>query len=194
MKVIGITGGVGAGKSEILSYMEDKYAAKVVLADQVANKLKEPGECCYEAIVQLLGSSVLAEDGSINRKRMGQIIFGNKELLRKTNEIIHPAVKSYIIEELKKAKESGVLFFVIEAALLIEDNYSAICDELWYIYTREEVRRERLKASRGYTDEYITNIIEKQLPDAVFRKECKVIIDNSESLEFTKEQIDAKMQ
>lgn len=194
MKVIGVTGGVGAGKSAILSYLEEKYQARVILADQVANILKEPGECCYEAIVRLLGSSILLEDGTINRKRMGQIIFSDNELLQKTNKIIHPAVKSYIIQEMKKASEDGISFFVIEAALLIEDNYREICDELWYIYTREDVRRERLKTSRGYTDEYITNIIKKQLPDAVFKKECDVIIDNSESLEFTKEQIDAKMQ
>lgn len=194
MKVIGVTGGVGAGKSAILSYLEEKYQARVILADQVANKLKEPGECCYEAIVRLFGSSILLEDGTINRKRMGQIIFNDNELLQKTNKIIHPAVKSYIIQEMKKASEDGISFFVIEAALLIEDNYREICDELWYIYTREDVRRERLKTSRGYTDEYITNIIKKQLPDAVFKKECDVIIDNSESLEFTKEQIDAKMQ
>lgn len=194
MKVIGITGGVGAGKSAILSYLEETYKARVILADQVANKLKEPGQCCYDAIVRLLGDSILCEDGTINRKRMGQLIFSDKDLLTKTNEIIHPAVKSYIIQQMQMAKDEGVSYFVIEAALLIEDNYKAVCDELWYIYTREAVRRERLKESRGYTDEYITSIIEKQLPDAVFRNECDVIIDNSESLEFTKAQINAKMQ
>lgn len=194
MKVIGITGGVGAGKSAILMYLEEKYKARVILADQVANKLKEPGQCCYEEILSLLGDSILLEDGTINRKRMGQLIFCDKNLLKRTNEIIHPAVKSYIIQQMETAKEEGVSLFVIEAALLIEDHYDEICDELWYIDTREDVRRERLKESRGYSDEYITNIMEKQLPDEVFRKECDVIIDNSESLEFTKVQIDAKMQ
>lgn len=194
MKVIGITGGVGAGKSAVLSYLEEAYGARVILADWVANKIKEPGECCYEAIVNLLGDSVLKEDGCIDRKRMGQLIFSDRELLRRTNEIIHPAVKTYIINEMHKAKEDGVSVFVIEAALLLEDNYRAICDELWYIYTREEVRRERLKASRNYTDEYITSIMEKQLPDEVFRRECDFMIDNSDSLEATKVQIDCRMR
>lgn len=193
MKVIGITGGVGAGKSAVLSYLEETYDARVILADWVANKIKEPGECCYDPIVKLLGVHVLQEDGFIDRKRMGQMIFSDPELLRKTNEILHPAVKTYIINEKKKAKEEGVSLFVIEAALLLEDNYRAICDELWYIYTREEVRRERLKVSRNYTDDYITSIMGKQLPDEVFRRECDFVIDNSDLLEHTKAQIDCKM-
>lgn len=194
MKVIGITGGVGVGKSAVLSYLEEAYDARVILADWVANKIKKPGECCYDAIVKLLGDSILTEGGFINRRRMGQLIFSDQDLLRKTNEIIHPAVKTYIIDEMNKAKEEGVSIFVIEAALLLEDNYRAICDELWYIYTREEVRRERLKASRNYTDDYITSIMKKQLPDEVFRRECDFVIDNSDILEDTKKQIDRRMK
>ena len=82
MKIIGVTGGVGAGKSAILSYLEEKYEAKIVLADQVANFLKEPGQLCYQPIIDLLGSSILQEDGTINRKEMGRIIFSDADLLR----------------------------------------------------------------------------------------------------------------
>ena len=82
----------------------------------------------------------------------------------------------------------------LEAALLIEDHYDEICDEIWYIYTSEEVRRKRLKESRGYTDEYITNIIRKQLSEEVFREKCHVVIDNSRSVEETREQIDKRMK
>lgn len=194
MKVIGVTGGVGAGKSAILSYLEDVYGAYVVLADQIANKIKEPGEICYQPIVELLGQSVLQEDGSINRKKMGQMIFSDPVLLKKVNEIIHPAVKQYIIEQIEKKQSVGTALFVIEAALLLEDNYDAICDEVWYIYTSEEVRRERLKKSRGYSDDYITDIIKKQLSEAVFRSRCDIMIDNSGSLEYTRQQIDQRMK
>lgn len=190
MKIIGITGGVGAGKSEVLSYLEKKHHARVILADQVANKIKEPGQPCYEPIVALLGPTVVQEDGWIDRKRMGQLIFSNEELLRKTNEIIHPGVKHFIINEIEKAKEEGVSIFVIEAALLLEDNYDAICDELWYIYTREEVRRARLKKSRGYSDTYIDQIMAKQLSDEKFRQGCDVVIDNSDTFDHTANQID----
>ena len=194
MKIIGITGGVGAGKSTVLSYLEEAYGARVIQADQVANKIKEPGESCYDAIVQLLGPSVLLENGFIDRKRMGQLIFSDTSLLEKTNQILHPAVKAYIKNAIAAAEKENVPVFVIEAALLIEDDYGAICDELWYIYTRESVRRERLKSSRGYTDEYITNIMKKQLSDETFRSACDFVIDNSESPAFTKEQIDKRMK
>ena len=194
MKIIGITGGVGAGKSTVLSYLEEAYGARIIQADQVANKIKEPGESCYDAIVQLLGPSVLLENGFIHRKRMGQLIFSDTSLLEKTNQILHPAVKAYIKNAIAAAEKENVPVFVIEAALLIEDDYGAICDELWYIYTRESVRRERLKSSRGYTDEYITNIMKKQLSDETFRSACDFVIDNSESPAFTKEQIDKRMK
>ena len=81
----------------------------------------------------------------------------------------------------------------MEAALLLEDNYDLICDEVWYIFTTEEVRRKRLKESRGYTDEYISNIIKKQLSEEVFREKCQVVIDNSGSVEETRDQIDKRM-
>ena len=194
MKIIGITGGVGAGKSTVLSYLEEAYGARIIQADQVANKIKEPGESCYDAIVQLLGPSVLLENGFIDRKRMGQLIFSDTSLLEKTNHILHPAVKAYIKNAIAAVEKENVPVFVIEAALLIEDDYGAICDELWYIYTRESVRRERLKSSRGYTDEYITNIMKKQLSDETFRSACDFVIDNSESPAFTKEQIDKRMK
>ncbi len=194
MKIIGVTGGVGAGKSAILSYLESQYQAVVMLADQVANKLKEPGEVCYTPIVELLGKHVLQENGTINRKVMGQMIFSDEKLLKKVNEIIHPAVKEYIEKQIENNRCNKTKVFVIEAALLLEDNYDEICDEVWYIYTSEEVRRQRLRDSRGYSNEYITDIIKRQLSEEVFRSRCDFVIDNSGELEDTKAQIDQRMQ
>ena len=193
MKIIGVTGGVGAGKSAILSYLQERYDAYVILADVVANELKEPGAPCYQPIIDLLGHDILQEDGTINRKAMGKKIFSDTQLLQKVNAIIHPAVKQFIIEEIETHKKQNTKVFVIEAALLLEDHYDAICDEVWYINTSEEVRRQRLKASRGYSDEYITDIIKKQLSEEEFRSRCDYIIDNSGELTFTKEQIDKRM-
>lgn len=193
MKIIGVTGGVGAGKSVILSYLEEQYDAKVVLADVVANRLKEPGAPCYQPILDLLGTDILAADGTIDRKAMGKKIFADAGLLSQVNGIIHPAVKAYIIEEIEIHKKKHTKLFVIEAALLLEDHYDAICDEVWYIDTSEEVRRQRLKESRGYSDEYITDIIQKQLSEEEFREKCDVVIDNSGSLTFTRSQIDKRM-
>ena len=163
MKVIGITGGVGAGKSALLTYIAEHYNCKIVLADEVAHKVKEPGTVCYEKLVALLSEEILNEDGTIHKSKMAEKIFASEEILEQVNAIIHPAVKEWILREIEKERNNGELdFFFVEAALLIEDGYLYIVDEMWYIYAREEVRRARLKASRNYSDEKIDSIFAKQ--------------------------------
>lgn len=189
MKMIGITGGVGSGKSRVLSFLEETYDAVVCQADQVAWKLQEPGEKCYQEIVEHFGTGILNEDGTINRKALGKIVFGNEAQLLVLNAIMHPAVKNEIRNQIQKEAEKNVNLFVLEAALLIEEHYDEICDELWYIYTDEEVRRQRLKESRQYSDEKIDAIIASQLSEEVFRTACQRVIENSGTFEETCAQI-----
>ena len=194
MILIGITGGVGSGKSEVLSYIQRNYNARVLLADDVANKLKEPGMPCYKPVVDCLGEGVLGTDGVIDRVKMAAAIFGDKSKLEAINAIIHPAVRRYILQEIQAEKDKGETeFFFLEAALLIEEHYDEIVDEMWYIYADEKVRRERLKISRNYSEEKITSIISKQLSEQKFREACSWVINNSGEFEETKKQIDEKM-
>ena len=95
MKVIGITGGVGAGKSEVLAYLERCPGCRVIMADRAAHRLEEPGEACYEPLTALLGTEILDASGRIDRQKMAARIFGDGELLRKVNGIVHPAVRAY---------------------------------------------------------------------------------------------------
>lgn len=191
MKTIGITGGVGAGKSQILSYIEENCNCRILLADEVAHLVKGPGQPCYEKLVQLLGKEVLLEDGTIDKKKMAAAIFSDSSVLAAVNGIIHPAVKTYILDELEKERNAGELdAFFVEAALLIEEGYGQLLDELWYIFADSRVRRERLKANRQYSDEKIDQIFASQLSEEVFRTHCKVVIDNSGSLSDTYRQID----
>ena len=195
MKVIGITGGIGAGKSELLSYISAHYRCRIILSDQVANEVKEKGTACYDAIVELLGKSVLEPDGEISRNRMAARIFADKALLTKVNAILHPAVNTFImdtIEEEREKKEMDYLF--IEAALLIESGYEHVVDQMWYIYAPDEIRRKRLKESRGYPDQKITKILEKQLSEEAFRAHCDVVIDNSADLAHAYLQIDKELE
>ena len=195
MKVIGITGGIGAGKSELLSYISAHYRCRIILSDQVANEVKEKGTACYDAIVELLGKSVLEPDGEISRNRMAARIFADKALLTKVNAILHPAVNTFImdtIEEEREKKEMDYLF--IEAALLIESGYEHVVDQMWYIYAPDEIRRKRLKESHGYPDEKITKILEKQLSEEAFRAHCDVVIDNSADLAHAYLQIDKELE
>lgn len=192
MKFIGITGGVGAGKSEILSYMGKKTGVRVMLADEIAHELMEAGTDCYKCLRQTFNDEdIWNSDGSFNREKLAKVIFSNKLKRDIMNSVVHPAVKEYVIRQQEYEKERGELsLLVLEAALLIEEHYDKICDELWYIYTSEENRRDRLKASRGYSDEKIDNIFKSQLSEEEYRKYCAVVIDNNGSVEAAFEQID----
>ena len=122
---------------------------------------------------------------------MAARIFSNKELLLQVNAIIHPAVMDYILTEIQKEKEAGIQdFFFVEAALLIECGYASHVDEMWYVYASDEIRRERLRANRHYSDEKITSIMKGQLQEEEFRKHCQVVIDNSDDFCKTEKQID----
>lgn len=193
-KIIGITGGVGAGKSTVLSYIQSKCRCRIIFSDDVGNDIKLKGRPCYEPIVSLLSDDILGDDLEIDKKKMAAKIFANKDLLQKVNDIIHPAVNSYIKGEIEKEKKSNELeYLFIEAALLIENGYDKIVDELWYIYASEEVRRQRLRASRNYSDEKIDDIFKGQLKDEEFRKFADFVIDNSGDAKDTERQIDSKL-
>lgn len=194
MKVIGITGGVGAGKSEILKYLKEKHHAMVVEADKVGHLLMEPGGACYYSIVEKFGSSILNGDQTINRGKLAKIVFADAALLEALNKIIHPRVKAHIVSEIAKERAyHRTELFVIEAALLLEDHYDVICDEIWYIDTDMEIRAKRLKETRGYDDEKIAGIMANQKSPEEFRMACQAVIDNSGSLTETFAKIDRQL-
>lgn len=195
MKFIGITGGVGAGKTEILQYIKKHYLCEIYLADEVAHQVKRSGTSCYSRLVKLLGTEIVGADGEIDRKLMADKIFADAALIDQVNSIVHPAVSEYLLDKLERARRQGSaeLFFV-EAALLIEAGYGSLVDEMWYIYAREDVRRSRLQEYRGYSLEKIEHIIRNQLTEEEFRKACNFVIDNSGELEDSYRQIDEKLE
>ena len=196
MKIIGVTGGVGSGKTELLHYIEKNYRCRILLADEASHEVMQKGGRIYEPLVALLGSSVLDSSGEINRKEMAARIFSQEELLGRVNALIHPAVREFILEAVAEEREKAaagaddaVDYFFLEAALLIECGYRSVVDEMWYIYCDLAVRRERLKKSRGYSDEKIDSILSSQLSEAEFRSGSDVVIDNSGNLEDAYRQI-----
>lgn len=191
MKFIGITGGVGAGKTEILKYLSDQEKIKVMLADEIAHDLMEKGTDCNRKLQSLFaGDDVFDAEGNINRNRMAEVIFSDEKKREALNLIVHPAVKEYVTEVAEKEKNAGNLrILVLEAALLIEEGYDKICDELWYIYTSEENRKKRLMQNRGYSEEKVKNIFKSQLNEEVYRRFCKVVIDNNGTKEETLGQV-----
>ena len=195
MKFIGITGGVGAGKSAILDYLKNKPDTKVMLADEIAHELMVPGTQCYDKLKAEFGTEdIYQKDGFFDRIKLAQVIFSDDEKRKKLNGIVHPAVRKYVIGQAAyERKEGKIKLLVLEAALLIEEHYDEICDELWYIYTSEENRRIRLKKQRNYSDEKIDEIFKSQLTDEKFRKACRVVIDNNGTIEAAAAQIEAAL-
>lgn len=196
MKFIGITGGVGAGKSKILEYLAGKSGVRVMLADEIAHLLMEPGTSCYEKLKERFkGEQIYCADGCFDRKKLAEVIFGNDRKRKELNAIVHPAVKEYVIHQVEKEKKAGeITLLVLEAALLIEEHYDEICDELWYIDTSRDNRRIRLKESRGYSDDKVDQIFASQLSEEEYRRHCSVVIDNNGLPEQTYEQIDEALR
>ena len=202
MRFIGITGGVGAGKSAILAHLASKPGIRVMLADEIAHDLMQPGTECFQKLKEkFAGEDIYQPDGSLDRAQLATVIFSDDRKREELNAIVHPAVREYVLQQKeacllgsemcirdrKEAEErAGKLFLlVLEAALLIEEHYDEICDELWYIYTTEENRRARLKASRGYSDAHVDRIFASQLSEEEYRRHCRVVIDNNGTLEET---------
>lgn len=187
MKFIGITGGVGAGKSEILNYIGREYPAYILRADELAHELMLPGTKCFKEICSAFGEEdIFTKEGGLDAKKLADVIFSDDKKRERMNAIVHPAVKHEILRRVKKERESGKFsYFILEAALLIEEEYDKICDELWYIDAAKQTRRARLKESRGYSDEKIDAVFGSQLSEAEYKKHCKVTIENNGSLEET---------
>lgn len=195
MRLIGITGGVGAGKTTVLEYIRVHYRCRIYLADEVAHAVKEPGQPCYQALVSLLGREILEEDGQIHKGRMAERIFRDESLLERVNAIVHPAVREYLLEKIEEARREGEAeLFFIEAALLIECGYGDIVDEMWYIHASEDVRRKRLEESRGYSPEKIEQIMGNQLTETEFRAGSDFVIDNSKTPEESYRQIRGRLE
>lgn len=192
IKIIGVTGGVGSGKSKVLDYIKNNYNALIILTDEVAKNLEKRGEVCYEKIINTFGKTILNDKLEIDKNKLADIIFNNEMNLKLINNIVHPEVKKYILNIINN-KTLSYDYIFIESAILIEAGYKEIIDELWYIYVKEDIRRERLKSTRNYSDNKIDNIMKKQLSENEFKKNADVIIDNTYNFLETIIQIKEKL-
>ena len=189
MITIGITGGVGAGKSTVLDFLEQEYQAYVMKADEIGHLVMEPGQSCYKPVIALFGKQIIKNDKTIDRRLVSDVVFSHPDMLEKLNHIIHPAVKEYIRRQLDLKKEEGQRICVVEAALLLEDHYEEFCDTIWYIHADSEIRIRRLMESRGYTREKSMSIIASQAPEEFFRAHTDYVVTNNADLEETWQQI-----
>ncbi len=196
MRFIGITGGIGAGKSVVMDYLKNHTCSEVVLADDLAKELMSPGYDLNQKLQKVLSKEsfanpVFEEDGTIRKEAFASYVLSDDRLRESVNGLVHPAVKEEVLRRVKAHREKkAVDYFFLEAALLIEDGYKALCDELWYIYVTEENRRKRLKENRGYDDTRIDEAFRMQLEEYEFLDACCVTIDNNGTKEETYEQLE----
>jgi dephospho-CoA kinase len=190
-RAIGITGGVGSGKSRVLGYLSEVTECSILTADEEAKKLYVPGSPVFDGLVAILGEDVLDEKGEIIKARVADRIFSDGTILERINALVHPAVKDVILRRMKEEKGAGIReFFFVEAALLLECGYDAILDDIWYVYASEEVRTERLMRTRGYSSEKVRSIFAAQLSSEEYRSRCGEVIDNDSTIEHMKESVD----
>lgn len=186
MKIIGITGGVGCGKSTVLHLIQKHANAYIIMADDVAKSLYTAGSPLVHDIAEEFGNVCVNSDGSVNKPVLADIIFSDENKRKKLNAMVHPEVKRIILETIDELKSLNKYdLILVEAALFFEENYDKFCDEVWYVTSDTSVRRKRLKADRGYSDEKIDNMLKAQLSENEFIKRCDKVIDNSGSLEDT---------
>ncbi|MCR5397606.1 MAG: dephospho-CoA kinase [Lachnospiraceae bacterium] len=196
MRFIGITGGIGAGKSVVMDYLKNHTCSEVVLADDLAKELMSPGHDLNQKLQKVLSKEsfanpVFEEDGTIQKEAFAAYVLSDDRLRESVNALVHPAVKEEVLRRVRAHREKkDVDYFFLEAALLIEDGYKVLCDELWYIYVTEENRRKRLKENRGYDDTRVDEAFRMQLEEYEFLDACCVTIDNNGAKEETYEQLE----
>jgi dephospho-CoA kinase len=216
MKVylIGLTGNIACGKSTVLDLLRER-GAQVLDADRVTHELQAPGQPVYHAIVAEFGAGILASPGGpIDRRALGAIVFADPAALRRLEQIVHPAVRERIMGWLESVRlETGDLRLasesesqasrlqssapqvaVIDAIKLLEDGWKQVCDAIWVVACTPEQQLARLVATRGMNEAEARTRIAAQPPQADKIAQADLVIDNSGSLEATRQQVDAAWQ
>ncbi len=184
--IIGIVGGVGCGKSTVLTYLKEKYNAYIIEADKVAKEIMEKGNEVYNKVIKEFPES-LDKDDNIDRKKLAEIVFNDAKKLEILNNITHPGTIKEITDRINNSSNQLV---IVESAILIGSGIDKMCDEIWYVYCDLEKRIKRLMDSRGYSEEKTRNVIMNQMSEEEFNRVSDEFIDNSNSEEETHEQID----
>ncbi len=181
MKVIGITGGAGSGKSYVSQCIREHFGYPVIDSDSVARELMEPGGRAYMEVVDEFGTDILYEDGTINRGMLASIVFNDSEKLELLNRLTHPVTIATILDMIRDYEVQGLPVVFVESALADKAGYRSFCDELWLVHASEEVRAERLKRTRGYSDEKIQQVMSSQSTMEELLMCCARTIRNDEN-------------
>lgn len=189
MKVIGLTGGTGSGKS-VVSKSLAEAGAVIVDADQIAHEIILKGKPAYQEIIAYYGSGILDEDGNIIRKKLGEIVFNDGEKLAFLNQCTHKYICAEVDRQIAAAKEAGTaIAIVLDAPLLLEAGLEQVCDWVWVVYADLEVRAQRVMARDGVTYELAKARIANQKSWEEYKQAADTVIDNSKDLAYLQGQL-----
>lgn len=188
LKVYGLTGGIACGKSTVARFFQELGVA-IVNADQIHHGLCEKGEKGWKKIKEAFGDVVFNADGTLNREKLGDIVFKDKKKKKLLEAISHPLIMERIREEVKLAATKSPPFVMVEAALLIESNREKQFHGLVVVSCRKEQQVERLVLMRGISKEKALAMIDAQLPVEEKIRHASFVIDNSGSLEETQREV-----
>ena len=187
--LIGLTGGIGSGKS-IVAGMFKSLGARIIDADRISRDVMVPGSEVYKKVVNVFGEGILKDDQTIDRKKLGDMIFGNPEKIALLNECTHPEIFREIDRRVKEIRQKTPdALIIVDAALLVETGAYKTFDKLVVVYVDEETQLKRLKERDGFTDEEVTKRISSQMPLKEKVKYTDFVIYNDKGLEDTRKQV-----
>ena len=187
MKIIGLTGGISSGKSTAARFLAE-LGAVVIDTDKVGHEIYKPGTEAWQEVVASFGRQVLTASGEIDRKKLGEVVFGDAEALSKLNRITHPRIAEVVKTKLEEYRRQGIKAVVIEVPLLIEAGWASMVDEVWVTVASEATVLERLRKA-GLTEEQAQARIRSQPPPEERLNHADVVINNDGSLEELRDRV-----
>lgn len=183
MRRIGLTGGIGSGKSTVARFLRD-LGAEVIDADRVGHEVYLPGTIGWTRVVDAFGRDIVAADGAIDRKKLGAIVFASPDALKRLNAIVHPLIADAVGARLERASADGrVPAAVVEAAVLLEAGWDALVDEVWVVVATADLATERVVRERGLDPEDVRRRIASQLSDDERVRRADCVVRNAGSIE-----------
>ena len=192
MKVIGLTGGIGTGKSTVSAYLREK-GCRIIDADRMAHQMTEKGSPCLAEIEAAFGKEVFSEDGSLERKKLGEAVFADPAKKEKLEQIITQKVIEKTLAEIEQYRDRHEKLVVLDAPLLFECGMQGDTDENWLVVCDKKIRFARIAARDGLGEEEIEKRVRSQMPTEQKEKLADCIIDNSRDLPWLHAQVDAQL-
>lgn len=181
-KLIGLTGGIGSGKSTVADLLAERGAV-VIDADEIAHGVYDPGTEGYEQVVARFGTEILDADGAVDRAKLGTRVFGDRQALTDLNAIVHPLVRKTVVSRISEAlAEDPGAVVVVEAALMTETGWSGGAGELWVVVTDPRIAAERLVRLRGMDPDDVRLRMAAQASNEERRRHATYVIENNGSL------------